>query len=154
MDQHVARTVYNKLNTGRRRFGTYFLHVDLDVLLQVVPVEVEHQVVDEVEAVAHNDEWQLVCELGLLSENQQQRQRQLCVITSPVLTHSKIISLRFSHLTFYANRRVMGFLIPERLDKMVQSNKYLLACKTIIKRLKCIADSAGQCEKGLAALEA
>ena len=37
---------------------------------------------DEVEAVAHNDEWQLVCELGLLSENQQQRKCQLSFIIS------------------------------------------------------------------------
>ena len=44
----------------------YLLHVDLDVLLQGVAVEVEHQVVDEVEAVAHDDERQLVRQLGLL----------------------------------------------------------------------------------------
>ena len=53
----------------KRWLWSYFLDVDLDVLLQVVAVQVEHQVMDEVEAVAHNDEWQLVCELGLLWEN-------------------------------------------------------------------------------------
>ena len=44
----------------------YLLHVDLDVLLQGVAVEIQHQVVDEVEAVAHDDERQLVRKLGLL----------------------------------------------------------------------------------------
>lgn len=44
----------------------HLLNVDLNVLLQVVAVQVEHQVVDEVEAVADDDEWQLVGEFGFL----------------------------------------------------------------------------------------
>lgn len=45
----------------------YLLDVDLDVLLQVVAVQVEDEVVDKVEAVADDDERQLVGEFGFLS---------------------------------------------------------------------------------------
>lgn len=48
---------------------TYFLHVDLNVFLQVVAVQVEDQVVDKVEAVTHDDERELVGQLGLLSNH-------------------------------------------------------------------------------------
>ena len=45
---------------------SYLLNIDLDVLLQVVAVQVEHQVVDKVKAVTDDDEWQLVGEFGFL----------------------------------------------------------------------------------------
>lgn len=48
--------------------SAHLLHVNLNVLLQIVLVEVQHQVVHKVEAVAHNDEGQLVGQLGLLQE--------------------------------------------------------------------------------------
>lgn len=48
---------------------TYFLHIDLNVFLQVVTVQVEDQVMHKVEAVTHNDEWELVGQLGLLSNH-------------------------------------------------------------------------------------
>lgn len=44
------------------------LHVDLDVLGQTVSVQVEHEVVHEVEAIAHDYERQLIGQLRLLEE--------------------------------------------------------------------------------------
>ena len=44
------------------------LQVDLDVLLQVVSVQVQHEVVHVVKAVAHDDQKKLIHELGLLQE--------------------------------------------------------------------------------------
>lgn len=45
---------------------SYLLNIDLNVLLQVVAVEVEDQVVDKVETITDDDEWQLVSEFGFL----------------------------------------------------------------------------------------
>ena len=44
------------------------MNIDLDVLLEIIPVEVQDQVMDEVKSVTDNDERQLVGELGLLEE--------------------------------------------------------------------------------------
>lgn len=44
----------------------YLLHVDLNVFLQAVAVQVQHQIVDKVKAVTHDDQRQLVSQLGLL----------------------------------------------------------------------------------------
>jgi len=41
-------------------FFNHLLYVDLDVLLQVVAVQVEHKVVNVVETIADDDQWQLV----------------------------------------------------------------------------------------------
>lgn len=49
---------------------TNLLNVDLNVFLQIVAVEVEHQVVNKVEAVAHNDQGELVSQLGFLKKTQ------------------------------------------------------------------------------------
>lgn len=43
------------------------MHVDFNVLLQVVSVQVEYKIMDEVEAIAHNNERQLVGEFSFLS---------------------------------------------------------------------------------------
>lgn len=48
----------------------YLLNIDLNVLLQVVAVQVEDQVMDKVEAVTDNNEWQLVSEFGFLFKTQ------------------------------------------------------------------------------------
>ena len=45
---------------------TYLLHVDLNVLLQVIAIQVEHKVVDKVEAVAYYNQRELICQFGLL----------------------------------------------------------------------------------------
>ena len=45
---------------------SHLLHVDLNVLLQVIAVEVENEVVDKVEAIADNDQRELICQFGLL----------------------------------------------------------------------------------------
>ena len=50
----------------------YLLHVDLNVLLKVVAVKVEHKVMHVVEAVADDDERQLVCQLRFLTTTQPQ----------------------------------------------------------------------------------
>lgn len=39
---------------------SYLLNIDLNVFLQVVAVQVEDQVVDKVETVTDDDEWELV----------------------------------------------------------------------------------------------
>lgn len=44
----------------------YLLHVDLNVFLQAVAVQVQHQIVDKIKAVTHNDQRQLVSQLGFL----------------------------------------------------------------------------------------
>ena len=44
------------------------LDVDLDILLQVVPVQVEHQIMDKVVSVADDDERKLIRQFGLLQE--------------------------------------------------------------------------------------
>lgn len=45
---------------------SYLLNIDLNVFLQVVAVQVEDQVVDKVETVTDDDEWELVSEFGFL----------------------------------------------------------------------------------------
>lgn len=67
----VANCLSDQLNfceTGYVTLHTYLLHVDFNVFLQVVAIQVEHKVVDEVKAVTHNDEGQLVGQFRLLFE--------------------------------------------------------------------------------------
>ena len=45
---------------------TYLLHVDLNVLLQVIAIQVEHKVVDKVETVAYYNQGELISQFGLL----------------------------------------------------------------------------------------
>jgi hypothetical protein len=47
---------------------THLLHVDLNVLLEVVLVQVDDEVAHKVEAVAHNDKGKLIRQFGLLQE--------------------------------------------------------------------------------------
>lgn len=44
----------------------YLLHIDLDVFLQAVAVQVEDQVVDKIKAVTHDDQRQLISQFGFL----------------------------------------------------------------------------------------
>lgn len=44
----------------------HLLHIDLNVFLQAVAVQVQNQIVDKIEAVTHNDQRQLVSQLGFL----------------------------------------------------------------------------------------
>uniref|UniRef100_A0A8W7PT82 Uncharacterized protein n=1 Tax=Anopheles coluzzii TaxID=1518534 RepID=A0A8W7PT82_ANOCL len=60
----VEQAAHDHRQTGR----IHLLHVDLDVLLQTVAVQVQHQVVHEIEPIAHNDERQLIRQLRLLQE--------------------------------------------------------------------------------------
>lgn len=46
----------------------YLLHVDLDVLLQVVLEEIDDQIVHEVKAVANDNQRQLIAKARLLQE--------------------------------------------------------------------------------------
>ena len=45
---------------------TYLLHIDLNVLLQVIAIQVEHKVVDKVETVAYYNQGELISQFGLL----------------------------------------------------------------------------------------
>lgn len=44
----------------------YLLHIDLNVFLQAVAVQVQDQIVDKIKAVTHNDQRQLISQLGFL----------------------------------------------------------------------------------------
>lgn len=45
---------------------SYFLHVDFNIFLEIVAVQIEHQVVNKVKAITHNDQRKLIGKLGLL----------------------------------------------------------------------------------------
>ncbi len=49
----------------RETRGVDLLHIDLDVLLQVVAVQIEDEVMHKVKAVANDDERQLIRQLSL-----------------------------------------------------------------------------------------
>lgn len=51
----------------------YLLNVDLYVLLQIIAVQVEDQVMDKVESVTDNDQWQLVGQFSFLGFTQYKR---------------------------------------------------------------------------------
>lgn len=44
----------------------YLLHIDLNVFLEAVTVEVQDQVVDKIKAIAHDNQRQLVSQLRFL----------------------------------------------------------------------------------------
>ena len=44
----------------------YLLHIDLNVFLQAVAVQVQDQIMDKIEAVTNDDQRQLICQLGFL----------------------------------------------------------------------------------------
>lgn len=46
--------------------GAYLLHINLNVLLQIVAVQIEDQVMDKIKAVAHDDKRQLISQFRLL----------------------------------------------------------------------------------------
>ena len=50
----------------KRNTVEYLLHVDLNVLLQVVAIEVEYEVMNKIETVRYDDERKLICQFGLL----------------------------------------------------------------------------------------
>lgn len=72
--QRERRTTHTETDHTEIRYSsrgskqTHLLDVNLNVLLQVIPVQIEHEVVHKVESIADDDEWQLVGELGLLQE--------------------------------------------------------------------------------------
>lgn len=46
--------------------AAYLLHINLNVLLQIVAVQIKNQVVDKIKAVAHDDERQLISQFRFL----------------------------------------------------------------------------------------
>lgn len=58
--------IFKKLFPSGYEVVMYLLHIDLNVFLQAVAVQVQDQVVDKIKAVAHNDQRQLVSQLGFL----------------------------------------------------------------------------------------
>lgn len=67
----------------------YLLYVDLDVFLQAVAVQVQNEIVDEIEAVAHDDERQLICEFGFLCNDTTEKHFKTClqINTNQYLMH-------------------------------------------------------------------
>ena len=63
----------------KKRYAN-LLHVDLDVLLEVVAVQVENEIMHVIEAVAHNDERQLIRQLGLLKNNETAKTYATCIL--------------------------------------------------------------------------
>lgn len=45
---------------------TYLLYINLNIFLEIISIQVQHQVVDKVKAITYNDEWQLVSEFSFL----------------------------------------------------------------------------------------
>lgn len=46
----------------------YLLYIDLNVLLKVVSIEIQHQVMHKIESVTNNDQGQLISQLSFLKE--------------------------------------------------------------------------------------
>ena len=44
------------------------MYVNLDILLEIVSIEVQDQVMNIVKPITHNDERQLICQLGFLNK--------------------------------------------------------------------------------------
>ena len=57
-----------RMRMKRMRMRMDLLGVDLDILLEVVPVQVEHEVMHEAVSVANDDQRKLICQLGFLQE--------------------------------------------------------------------------------------
>lgn len=51
----------------------HLLNINLNVLLQIIAVQVEDQVMDKVESVTDDDQWQLVGEFSFLRFTQNKR---------------------------------------------------------------------------------
>lgn len=64
----IAVHIEQSTNDLRRSRRVDTLDIHLDELDESVLVQVEHEIVDEVEAVADDDEWELIGELGFLEE--------------------------------------------------------------------------------------
>ncbi len=67
----------------------YLLYVDLDVLLQAVAIQVEHEIVDEIEAVAHDDERKLIGEFGFLCNDTTKTWLQIQIKSDELYWHHK-----------------------------------------------------------------
>lgn len=53
---HIFKNIYiNHMLLNKQHFNAYLLHIDLNVFLQVVSVQVQNQIVDKVKSVTHND---------------------------------------------------------------------------------------------------
>ena len=63
-----AINIQQSSNYNRQSTRVHFLHIDLNVLLVVIAVQVQHQVVNKVESVAHNDQRQLIIEFRFFKE--------------------------------------------------------------------------------------
>ena len=46
----------------------YLLYIDLNVLLKVVSIEIQHQVMHKIESVTDNDQGKLISQLSFLKE--------------------------------------------------------------------------------------
>ena len=72
------------------------LHVDLDVLLLIVLEQVHDKVANEVEAIADNDEWELVGQLDLLEEVLDNLRIVVLALTADALDFADLANLASS----------------------------------------------------------
>lgn len=49
---------------------TYLLYINLNIFLEIISIQIQHQVVDKVKAVAHDDERQLISEFSFLEREE------------------------------------------------------------------------------------
>ena len=52
------------------------MYVNLDILLEIVSIEVQDQVMNIVKPITHNDEWQLICQLGFLNKTKKGKRKK------------------------------------------------------------------------------
>jgi hypothetical protein len=94
LDQIIATiNIEQAANNSGEAGWVDLLHVDLDVLALVVLVQVDHQIAHKVEAVAHDDEGQLVRQLGLLQEVLDTLGIEKLVLTADTLNLTELASL-------------------------------------------------------------
>ncbi len=117
-------------NDGRKTRWVDLLYVDLDVLLQVVAIEIQHQVVDKVEPIADDDQWQLVSQLGFLS-----CMRDMCIWSNQFNLYkgTLIFSAQNVHLTIRqlsaTNQKALLYCIIH--SKQTHVHAYIHLCKTV-----------------------
>lgn len=58
------------LTEAKGQVVTYLLYINLNIFLEIISIQIQHQVVDKVKAVTHNDERQLVSEFSFLEREE------------------------------------------------------------------------------------
>lgn len=53
--------------------ASHLLHIDFNILLQVVAVQIQHKVMHKVKTVTDDYQWQLICQFGLLKKKKSKK---------------------------------------------------------------------------------